>query len=622
MYDRKTWIVIAVCSVLLAVNLYYNQQNAKARLEQQQRELAQNPPPEKSPDSENSAADIPDPEPPPGVLLEVDPAEVIETRTVLLETPETIFTLTSLGGGVKQAELKNQAAVGDNSLHVILNEGATSAVGALADGADGLERVNYEYREEESEPGQRVVFLGKHPSGLVVKKTWSLVASDQVGSGYLLDLQVDVENSESSATQLPLDRFSLYLGRAQPLTEKELTPSGFFWREDGSFTFEKATVFKGGIFSKAQSLMMITATEMEYAGVSNQLFATMLRSEDVGTGGIWSKGYSVKLEEGGKELPGVRAGYNLPLVTLVPGQRESFRYQLFMGPKENQMLRKMNHGMGDIMNYGWFSIFSRMMNFLLVKAHHLVSMISDKWSWGFAIIFVTLFVRSLMWPLYARSNRTMKRMAKLKPEMARLKEKYPDDPTKVQQETMGLYRKFGINPLGGCLPMMAQIPIFFGFYRMLQYAVELRGNGFLWVTDLSQPDTVAEVMGYPLNILPILMGLSSFVQMSMMPNTSGDKTQQMVMKMMPLMFFFFCYNFAAALALYWTTSNLFSIFQTWLTKRMPEPELTAKPGSQKKSFMQRMTAAAEQQQKMKKARGRVVEEEAPSKKKRGPRTGG
>ena len=608
MYDRKTWIVVIACTVLLGLNIYFTPKpDPKAEAEKKE--------------SVEGVSDASSTEEAPGVLTEKPIEPPVESKTVTLETPDTIFTLTTLGGGVKTAELIHQKSIVDSEAHVTLNEGESSPVGALSDGPDRIETINYVYREDDSVPGEKVVFLGKHPSGLIVKKTWSKVASDEPGSSYLLDLQVDIENSRDAASQVPLEQYSLFAGRALPLHPKELTPSGFFWREDGSFHFENATEFKGGMFSKAKSLISETAEKVDYVGVSSQLFATVIKPNEVAPGGVWSKGFTTKLGDDEKEILGVRAGANFPTVTLAPGDRQSYSYKIFMGPKDNRMLRQMGDGWGDIMNYGWFSIFSRFMNFLLVHIHDLVSKISDKWSWGWAIIIVTIAVRALMWPLYARSNRTMKRMAKLKPEMDKLKEKYPDDPAKVQQEVMGLYRKFGINPVGGCLPMLAQIPIFFGFYRMLQYAVELRGQGFLWVDDLSMPDTVAQVMGYPLNILPIVMGLSSFAQMQMMPNTSGDKTQQTIMKLMPLMFFFFCYNFASALALYWTTSNIFSIFQTWLTARMPEPELKAKAGGGGKSFMEKMAAAAEQQQKMKKARGRVVEEETP-KKKRGPRTGG
>jgi len=621
MYDRKTWIVVIACSLLLALNLYYGQKNAAAARDQAAQEAPAAGPGTPAGGPEEASGELVEQEP------ELPP---VDAKTFTLETGDAIFTLSSLGGGVKTAELVHQKSVVDPERNVTLNAGDSSPVGALADGPDRMETVNYAVAEETRDDGGRltgVVFLGKHPSGLLVKKSWSLVSPDEDGSPYLLDLQVELQNPQDAQTRQPLENFSLYLGRAQPLQTRELSPSGVLWREDGSFEFIKAVrggKLDAGLFSRAQVLVQATREEMDYAGVSSQLFATVLRPAETSSGGFWSKAFDVTLREGEKEVAGVRAGYVLPAVSLEPGDAPvTLNYRLFMGPKDNRMLRRMGDGWGDVMNYGWFSIFSRFMNFLLVHVHDIVSKVSDKWSWGLAIIIVTIVVRALMWPLYARSNRTMKRMAKLKPEMDRLKEKYPDDPAKMQQELMGMYRKYGINPVGGCLPMFAQIPVFFGFYRMLQYAVELRGNGFLWVDDLSMPDTVGHVFGLPINILPIVMGISSYAQMHMMPNTSADKTQQTIMRLMPVMFFLFCYNFAAALALYWTTSNLFSIFQTWLTQRMPEPELKERKGGAGKSFMERMAEAAEQQKKMKQARGRVVEgPEDPPKKKRGPRTGG
>lgn len=607
MYDRKTWIVVIACSILLALNFYFT---PKVPLETKDPLVP-------------SAAEGVGGDPEVGLLTESLPVLEEEATTVVLKTSEALFTLTTRGGGVQTAEMVNQKSVLVPDTHVVLNEGASSPVGALADGPDRIETVNYVYQQDQSIPGETVVFLGRHPTGLIVKKTWSKVSLDEPGSSYLLDLKVEVENPATSQSRLPLEQFSLFLGRAQPLQERELTPSGFFWREGDDLHFTKASAFSGGMFSKAKTLITEMGDEVTLGGVSSQLFATVIRPDTAAMGGVWSKGYEVTVGEEEKPTDGVRAGFNLPNEALDPGMQASFDYRLFMGPKDNRMLRQMGSEWGDVMNYGWFSVFSRFMNFLLVHVHDIVDKVSGKWSWGWAIIIVTLVVRSAMWPLYSRSNRTMKRMAKLKPEMDRIKEKYPDEPAKVQAETMGLYKKFGINPVGGCLPMLVQIPIFFGFYRMLQSAVELRGNGFLWVDDLSLPDTVATLPifgGFPLNILPIVMALSSFGQMSMMPTTGGDKTQQTIMKFMPLMFFFFCYNFASALALYWTTSNVFSIFQTWWTQRQPDVELgPERPASNKKSFVERMAEAAEKQKEMKKANGRVVE---PPKKKRGPRTGG
>jgi YidC/Oxa1 family membrane protein insertase len=324
----------------------------------------------------------------------------------------------------------------------------------------------------------------------------------------------------------------------------------------------------------------------------------------------------------------VRAGLRLPAGELKPAELKSFNYRIFIGPKHNPLLRNMDKhwgdGWGDVMQYGWFWFVSRPLNFLLNTYHSWLDGIAKNWSWGLAIILLTITVRFVIWPLHAKSTHTMKRMAKLKPEMDKIKEKYGDDPNKVNTETMGLYRKFGINPLGGCLPMFIQIPIFFGFYRMLQYAVELRGQGFLWVDDLSQPDTLMHISGIPINLLPVVMAISSFLQIKMTPMT-GDKMQQRIIMFMPFMFFFFCYNFASALALYWTTQNIFSIGQTWLMSKVPEPELKPVKGSGK-SWVQRM---AEKQVELQKNRqqgtgqpGGMRDVTPPDKKKRPPRTGG
>jgi YidC/Oxa1 family membrane protein insertase len=226
--------------------------------------------------------------------------------------------------------------------------------------------------------------------------------------------------------------------------------------------------------------------------------------------------------------------------------------------------------------------------------------------YGIAIILITIIIRLLIWPVYAKSARTMKRMSKLTPLMKEIREKYADNPEKMNRETMELYRTYGINPLGGCLPMFIQLPVFLAFYRMLWSAVELRHQSFLWVDDLAMPDTLFVIPGLNIdfNLLPILMGVTSFIQIAITPKT-GDKTQQMVFMMMPFIFLVICYNFASALALYWTVSNVFSIVQTWVMNKLPEPELVKRAGSGKKGFLQRMAEQAESAQRAKAAGGSV-----------------
>lgn len=630
MYDRKTWIVVTACSVLLAVNMYFTSQNKKAEAQAEAERVR----------TEQVAVETTGEKP--GVLTEVEHEPPADATTHELATDKVRFTFTSIGGSLKTAELLDYPAVKDAEHQVTLNAGDAHGIGTLCQGADGFEFVNYVLVEDQSVPGRKLVFGGRHPSGLLVRKTWELVpaepaadATDEekeeaAGADYLLKLTLDVQNPSDAQSQVTLDSLSLYLGRAQPLQkgENRINPAALTWLDGGEMEKVASSSFRGGMFSDAKSLVSKSAEELEFAGVSSQFFATVLQPAEAFPVTLWAKTAEVAVPDvEGKELA-IRAGVTLPAEALAPGASKRVGYTLFTGPKDNRMLRRMGGNWGEVMDYGWpiFRWPARFMNFLLVHVHDVVSKFSDKWSWGFAVVLVTLIVRAAMWPLYARSNRSMKRMAKLKPEMDRLKEKYPDDPAKQQQEMMQLYRKFGINPVGSCLPMFVQIPIFFGFFRMLQHAVEFRGHGFLWVDDLSMPDTIATIAGFPINILPIVMGLSSFWQMHMMPTPGGDKTQQAVMKFMPLMFLFFCYNYASALALYWTTSNLFSIVQTWITKKMPEPELKERKGKAGgKSFMERMAAAAEEaqkQQKLKQAKGRVVDNGDKPKGPRGPRTGG
>lgn len=616
MYDRKTWIVVIACSLLLAVNIHLQQKNARAIAEQKQRETPAQATP--AADPAKPAATTPDK---PGSLVETQPPDEIVEQFAKLETPEVVFTFTSIGGGLKHAEFKNQKHGVEGPVR--LNRHGSSPIGAIAEGPDGMEGVAYQFVPLNPDTGRSVVMTGRLPSGLKVTKTWSLIESGKPGDSYRLDLQVQLENPNE--TTVNLENYSLFLGTAAPLdTIERPEQTGFVMRDDREFSFTAATSFAGGWFSKEKTMITEPLERADFAGVANQFFATVVKPVEPGASLLWSKVSDVTLAPGAKPVKAIRAGLRFPSVVLAPAEKRAFGYQVFTGPKENRMLRKMGDDWGDLMNYGFFSPFSRFMNWSLWWVHAGMEKISGKWSWGLAVVVLTLLLRTAIWPLYNRSNRTMKRMAKLKPEMDKLKEKYPDDVQKQQQEMMKLYRTYGVNPLGGCLPMFAQLPIFFGFYSMLLHAVEMRGQSFLWVNDLSLPDTLGHVLGIPINPLPIVMAITSFAQMAMMPNTGGDKTQMMIIKLMPFFFLFICYNFASALALYWTVSNVFSIGQTWLSNRMPEPVLKAKPGGGGKSFVERMAERADQAQRMRQAQGRVVDpkDDGGASKKRPPRTGG
>lgn len=230
------------------------------------------------------------------------------------------------------------------------------------------------------------------------------------------------------------------------------------------------------------------------------------------------------------------------------------------------------------MFYGMFGLISKFMLWLLTWFQKFMSFTTS--SWGWAVILLTIVVRGVLWPLNLKATRQMKRMSLLAPQMKELQEKYKDDPQKMNAQVMGLYKKFGVNPVSGCLPMFLQIPIFFGLYTMLRFAVEMRGHGFLWINDLALPDTQFHIGGFPINPLPLVMAATMYIQMAMTPKSPDPnmQMQQRIFLIMPFIFLFMCYNFAAALALYWTISNIIGIFQSWVVKRMPEPELVERPG--------------------------------------------
>ena len=219
------------------------------------------------------------------------------------------------------------------------------------------------------------------------------------------------------------------------------------------------------------------------------------------------------------------------------------------------------------MNFGMFRIVSET---LLTSMNWLHGVLWN--SYALAIIVLTLIIKSLLWPLQNASTKSMKKMQALQPRMKELQAKYKEDPTRMNQETMKLYKDYGVNPVSGCLPMFVQIPIFFGFYSMLGTSIELRNSTFLWVRDLSQPDTLFHFGTFPVNILPLCMAVTMLWHMTLTPK-SGDQAQQRIMMFMPLIFIAFCYNFASALALYWTVQNIFSIVQLYLTRNSTAPEL-------------------------------------------------
>ena len=238
-------------------------------------------------------------------------------------------------------------------------------------------------------------------------------------------------------------------------------------------------------------------------------------------------------------------------------------YVIYAGPKEYDILEKYKSGMEHIIDFGFFSIIARPLFWVLKFFYGLTH------NYGVAIIILTIVTRIPFFPLISKGQRSMKKLADLQPKMAEIKEKFKDDPQRMQREMMGLYKNNKVSPMGGCLPMLLQMPVFFALYSILSTAIELRQAPFiLWIKDLAAPDTlfghiplaVPFLGGFALGPLPLLMGATTFIQQKMTPSTADPK-QQKIMLMMPIMFTFIFLNFSSGLVLYWLVNNIMSIAQ-------------------------------------------------------------
>ena len=250
-----------------------------------------------------------------------------------------------------------------------------------------------------------------------------------------------------------------------------------------------------------------------------------------------------------------------PKITLQPGAQQEFRYKLYLGPKEEAYLKAADPKLKNMINYGWFDVIAQPLLKCLKFFHRFTH------NYGVDIIILTILIKLLFWPLTHKSYVSMRQMKKLQPKMQKIREKYKDDKEKMNQEIMQMYRTHKVNPVGGCLPMILQIPVFFALYRVLYSALAIRHAPFmLWINDLAAPDRLYVGINIPylggLPVLTLLMGVSMFVQQKMSP-TTGDPRQEKMMLMMPVVFTVFFINFPSGLVLYWLVNNVLSIGQQY-----------------------------------------------------------
>jgi YidC/Oxa1 family membrane protein insertase len=380
-----------------------------------------------------------------------------------------------------------------------------------------------------------LVFQGHNDNGVTITKSFTFS-----GGSYPIQFDVSVKGTEGSA---PVPEILLTDQSDHAVPNHDAPFEGFIALVDNKIKREHPPdAAKGQEFSG----------DVSWAGFGHTYFFFALLPDN-------GAGHKVSVHQVGAALVGA-----------IGGTTASERYTLFIGPKEIDTLKAVGKGIERSIDFGIFWFISIPLLYVLHFFHRFTA------SYGFDIIILTVLIKILMAPLTHKSYVSMKQMQKLQPQMERLKERFKDDKEKLNKEIMELYRRNGVNPLGGCLPMVLQLPVFYGLYNCLGTPIELRHAPFMWIKDLSRPDWQSLTFSVPswwpsalpagIPVLTILMGASMFLQQWMTP-TAGDPNQRKMMMIMPLMFTFMFVSFPAGLTVYWLVNNLLTIVQQYWINR-------------------------------------------------------
>jgi len=318
---------------------------------------------------------------------------------------------------------------------------------------------------------------------------------------------------------------------------------------------------KGSFFSSAEPVEVLEASSVDWTEMQTPYFLAAVMPEEP----TQASARFVAVEPGESAVVEL---YFDPL-RLAPGQSATRTFRAYAGPKEEPRLAAANPALVGSIDLGWRWVrpLTHFFGWLLAALHVFIP------NYGWAIIVLTVLVRLVTAPLTQKQMKSMERMRKLSPKLNELKEKYADDRQKQSEEMMKLYRQEGVNPLGGCLPMLLQLPVFIGLFYALRSSIQLRQAPFVaWIDDLSAPDALFDIpgLGLPLRVLPLVMGASMLVQQKITPMQSVDPAQQKMMTVvMPIMMTVLFYQFPSGLVLYWMVSNVLAIsHQLWIGRQL------------------------------------------------------
>ena len=505
----------------------------------------------------------------------------------ILQNDHLKVTLTNRGGAIREIRLKKEFADVTKQSVIVFNAGNDESALALAlkNPVTGkLETLLSEFVVQPGRTADTITLVGGLADGTRIERTFTLTAkAGTVAEPYSLGFVTKVIPPAGK----PAATVWVSTGCWQP-TEGDsanqflsvLAYDGDDLTRVGLDVFSDSSGFFGLGAHKAQAdhAVASVAKPLLWVASGNQFFSSIIHPADASARGARTEVLVLPVGfEGGKR--GLQAFASWEPVPAADLSR-TFAGEFFVGPKEYARVAALPDGQVAVLQFSKllgfisFGAICKLLLAVLGGVHWLLEW-SGAWSWGWAIVLLTCLIKVITWPLTAIQMKAAKKMQKFAKPMQDIREKHKDNPEKMQKELMKLYTENKINPFAGCLPILIQMPIFFGLYTAFQTTVELRLHSFLWIADLSAPDTLFYLGSFPVNLLPVLMGITMWLSMRMSPQPSGDGSQKMIFLMMTLLFPVICYPMASALTLYMTIQNLLTMLQTWLTKDEPDVEVIA-----------------------------------------------
>jgi YidC/Oxa1 family membrane protein insertase len=473
---------------------------------------------------------------------------VREGRKIVVSTPLYLAEFTENGGTLTSFKLKKykESLQPDSPLKELVRSpeetGGTLVVSFMGQRVTGLRNAVFLAGTEEDSvdvaQGQKnLSFAWRSSDGVAIEKTYTFSADT-----YQIGLEIKVGNLSSEPIE---DNLTVSLRNS-------------FGEDSGSrYVFAGPAVFLDGELEEIRVNKI--DDQDEYTGhiawvaqVDRYFLSAIIPDEP--------REAAMKLV---KPADILRTIYIDPSGPVPPKAERTYQYKVYFGPKSLETLSPVGANLARVVDFGFFDIIAKPLLHVMNFIHRFIP------NYGVVIIIITIIVKILFWPLSNKSYESMSQMKKLQPKMAEIKAKYKNDRKQMNQEMMNLYKLYKVNPLGGCLPMVLQIPVFFAFYKMLYQAIELRHAPFwLWIDDLSAPDRLfnfdvtVPLMAppYGIPVLTLVMGASMFLQQKMSP-PPGDPTQAKMMMFMPIFFTFIFINFPSGLVLYWLVNNILSMAQ-------------------------------------------------------------